>query len=192
MREWSRPAIGSASGWNATCTMARSNRLIALSLELGVLGEGLHSDPGTQEQLARARGQIPASLEELRAVARGIHPAVVSGHGLEVALEQLAARATVPVRLRVTIGSRLPERLEVAAFYLVPRLSRTSPNTRTRSTATVDVERDRRQCRDRGPRRRGWRRGQRAWLRSAWAGRPRRGPRSDGFGSRRRAVAARE
>ncbi len=116
-------------------------RLIALSLELGVLGEGLHSDPGTQEQLDRARGQIAASLEELRAVARGIHPAVVSGHGLEVALEQLAARATVPVRLRVTIGSRLPERLEVAAFYLVSEALANIAKHAQALTATVDVER---------------------------------------------------
>ena len=116
-------------------------RLIALSLELGVLGEGLHSDPGTQEQLDRARGQIAASLEELRAVARGIHPAVVSGHGLEVALEQLAARATVPVRLRVTIGSRLPERLEVAAFYLVSEGLANIAKHAHALTATVDVER---------------------------------------------------
>ena len=116
-------------------------RLIALSLELGVLGEGLHSDPGTQEQLDRARGEIAASLEELRAVARGIHPAVVSGHGLEVALEQLAARAPVPVRLRVTIGSRLPERLEVAAFYLVSEGLANIAKHAHALTATVDVER---------------------------------------------------
>ena len=52
-------------------------------------------------------------------MARGLHPAVVSGHGLAVALEQLAARAPVPVRLSVDVGSRLAEPLEVAAYYLV-------------------------------------------------------------------------
>ena len=44
---------------------------------------------------------------------------MVSGHGLEVALEQLAARAGVPVELTIETGGRLPEALEVAAFYLV-------------------------------------------------------------------------
>ena len=106
-----------------------------------MLEEGLQTDPGTQERLDRARGEIAASLEELRAVARGIHPAVVSGHGLEVALEQLAARAPVPVRLRVTIGSRLPERLEVAAFYLVSEGLVNIAKHAHALTATVDVER---------------------------------------------------
>lgn len=93
-------------------------RLIALSLELGLL-EDVQADPETRRRLDLARREIATSLEELRDVARGLHPAVVSGHGLEVALEQLVARAPIPVRLNVAVGSRLPERLEVAAFYLV-------------------------------------------------------------------------
>jgi signal transduction histidine kinase len=48
-----------------------------------------------------------------------LHPAVVSGHGLDVALEQLVAKAVVPVELTVEIESRLPEATEVAAYYLV-------------------------------------------------------------------------
>ena len=67
----------------------------------------------------QARRQIAASLGELREIARGIHPAVVSGHGLAVGLEQLAARAPVQVELRVEIEGRLPEALEVAAYYVV-------------------------------------------------------------------------
>ncbi|HXV58714.1 MAG TPA: histidine kinase [Gaiellaceae bacterium] len=94
-------------------------RLIALSLELGLLEERMGSAPDVRERLDQARRQIATSLEELRAVARGLHPAVVSGHGLEVALESLAARAPLPVRLTVELEGRLPERLEVAAFYLV-------------------------------------------------------------------------
>jgi signal transduction histidine kinase len=94
-------------------------RLIALSLELGLLEEGMRHDPDASTRLDRARREIATSLEELRDIARGIHPAVVSGHGIEIALEQLGARAAVPVRLTIVVGSRLPERLEVAAFYLV-------------------------------------------------------------------------
>jgi signal transduction histidine kinase len=52
-------------------------------------------------------------------VARGIHPAVLSGHGLAVALESLAATASLPVTLTVEIDRRLPEQVEVAAYYVV-------------------------------------------------------------------------
>jgi len=116
-------------------------RLIALSLELSRLEERLETDPDTRTRLDRARGEISKSLDELRAVARGIHPAVVSGHGLEVALEQLAARAPVPVRLSVALEGRLPEHLEVAAFYLVSE-SLTNIGKHARATsATVEVAR---------------------------------------------------
>jgi signal transduction histidine kinase len=94
-------------------------RLIALSLELRLLEEDLDGDATARGRLGHARKEIATSLEELRDVARGIHPAVVSAHGLEVALEQLAARAPVPVRVNVAVDGRLPEALEVAAYYVV-------------------------------------------------------------------------
>ena len=94
-------------------------RLIALSLELGLLEEQFDMDSDTGARLGQARREIANSLEELREVAHGIHPAVVSGHGLEIALQQLAARAPVPIRLHVDVGGRLPELLEVAVYYLV-------------------------------------------------------------------------
>jgi len=94
-------------------------RLIALSLELRLLEKQLGHQPEVGERLEEAQHQITASLEELRAVARGIHPAVLTGHGLAVALEQVAARASVPVRLTVKVGERLPEQVEVAAYYVV-------------------------------------------------------------------------
>ena len=94
-------------------------RLIALSLELGLLEDRLKADPDARTRLDRARHEIASSLAELRNLARGIHPAVVSGHGLEVALEELAAHAVIPVRLTVELDNRLPERIEVAAYYVV-------------------------------------------------------------------------
>lgn len=116
-------------------------RLIALSLELGLLEDALRADSDSSGRLARARREIATSLEELRAVARGLHPAVVSGHGLEIALEQLAARGPVPVRLEFAVGSRLPERLEVAAFYLVSEsLANIGKHARATS-ASVEVSR---------------------------------------------------
>ncbi|MGH3023935.1 MAG: histidine kinase [Gaiellaceae bacterium] len=116
-------------------------RLIALSLELSRLEERLGADPDAKARLDQARREITKSLDELRAVARGLHPAVVSGHGLEVALEQVAARAPLPVRLNVAVAGRLPEHLEVAAFYLVSE-SLTNIGKHARATsATVEVTR---------------------------------------------------
>jgi signal transduction histidine kinase len=94
-------------------------RLIALSLDLSRLEGRLGDDPEARAQIDQARAEIAQSLEELRDVARGLHPAVVSGHGLGVALESLAARAPVPVRLTVDLEGRVSERLEVAAYYVV-------------------------------------------------------------------------
>jgi signal transduction histidine kinase len=116
-------------------------RLIALSLELSLLEEKLASDADATARLASARREIGASLEELREVARGLHPAVVSGHGLAVALEQLVANAAVPVRLTVSIGSRLPEALEVAAYYLVSESLANVGKYAQASSATVEVMR---------------------------------------------------
>ena len=94
-------------------------RLIALSLDLSSLEEKLRGDPDARRQLEEAQREITMSLEELRALAYGLHPAVVTGHGLAVALEQVAARASVPVRLTVDVDGRLPEPVEVAAYNIV-------------------------------------------------------------------------
>ncbi|TGB16090.1 response regulator transcription factor family protein [Streptomyces sp. MZ04] len=94
-------------------------RLIALSLDLAMLEASLGGDPVARAHVAQARGEIATSLAELRDVARGLHPAVLSAHGLAVALESLAARAPVPVRLTVRLDGRLAEAVEVAAYYVV-------------------------------------------------------------------------
>ena len=112
-------------------------RLVALSLELGLLGESSGTDPETRARLTRAKAEVAASLEELRDVARGIYPAVLSNHGLSVALESLAAVAAVPVRLAVEIPGRLPEPVEVAAYYVVSE-SLTNAGKHARAT-TVSV-----------------------------------------------------
>jgi signal transduction histidine kinase len=94
-------------------------RLVALALELGLLAEKANSDPATQTQLKRARSEVAKSLDELRDVARGLHPAVVSGHGLAVALESLTTARPIEVKLKTDGLPRLPEQLEVAAYYVV-------------------------------------------------------------------------
>jgi signal transduction histidine kinase len=94
-------------------------RLVALALELGLLAEQADNDPGTQDRLKHARSEVAESLDELRDIARGLHPAVVSGHGLAVALESLAAATPFEVQLQTVGLPRLPEQLEVAAYYVV-------------------------------------------------------------------------
>jgi signal transduction histidine kinase len=116
-------------------------RLIALSLDLSRLEERLGDDPEARAQVDQARAEIAQSLEELREVARGLHPAVVSGHGLGVALESLAARAPVPVRLTVDVEERVDEPLEVAAFYVVSESLANIGKHAQATSATIDVAR---------------------------------------------------
>jgi signal transduction histidine kinase len=94
-------------------------RLVALSLELALLGEDPATAPDVKVRLQEARATVTASLAELRDVARGIYPAVLSGHGLAVALESLTAGAAVPAHLVVELDQRPPEAVEVAAYYVV-------------------------------------------------------------------------
>jgi len=117
-------------------------RLVALSLELTMLKKRFDADSEASTRIDHARSEIALSLDELRDIAHGLHPAVVSGHGLAVALESLAARAAVPVRLTVALDTRLPEQLEVAAYYLVSEsLVNVAKHARA-SSATVDVGRN--------------------------------------------------
>jgi signal transduction histidine kinase len=94
-------------------------RLIALSLTLRMLERELKDNPSVLGQLEDAQREITRSLDELRDIARGLHPAVLTAHGLAVALEQVVARAPLSVSLTVEVGERLPEAVEVAAYYVV-------------------------------------------------------------------------
>jgi signal transduction histidine kinase len=116
-------------------------RLVALSLELSLLEREVEDSREAKERLDRARREIAASLQELREIARGIHPAVVSGHGLAVALEQLTTLAPVPVKLTVALEDRLPEALEVAAYYLVCESLANVGKYAHASSASVDIAR---------------------------------------------------
>jgi signal transduction histidine kinase len=115
-------------------------RLVALSLELSVLRERLAGDPDASGRVDRMRREVAVSLDELRDLARGLHPAVLSGHGLAVAVESLVARAPLPVRLTMDLARRLPDAVEVAAYYVVSEsLANVGKHARARS-ATVDVQ----------------------------------------------------
>jgi signal transduction histidine kinase len=115
-------------------------RLVALALELGLLAEKTDADPATQARLKRARGEVAQSLEELRDVARGLHPAVVSAHGLAIALESLVVVTPLEVQLRTDELPRLPEHLEVAAYYVVSESLTNAAKHARASKVTVEVK----------------------------------------------------
>jgi signal transduction histidine kinase len=116
-------------------------RLVALSLELGILESRYGGDPEARSQIVGLREELAGSLAELRELARGLHPAVLTDHGLEVALEGLVARAPLPVDLQLRISDRLPAAQEVAAYYLVSESLTNVTKYANASSVTVEVAR---------------------------------------------------
>jgi signal transduction histidine kinase len=116
-------------------------RLVALSLDLRMLESRLGDDPDSRAQVDRMRQEIAASLDELRDIAHGLHPAVVTGHGLQIALESLVARAPLPVQLNVDLEQRVDEPVEVAAYYVVSESLANIGKHAQASMATVAVAR---------------------------------------------------
>jgi signal transduction histidine kinase len=117
-------------------------RLATLSLALAMLEELLGTDPGTRELLQQAQSNLAESLDELRELGQGIHPAILTDHGLAIALESLAKRSSVPIRLEVELDERLPERIEVAAYYLITECLANIAKYAQASSAGVVVSRD--------------------------------------------------
>jgi signal transduction histidine kinase len=96
-------------------------RLVALSLQLGLAQRRLQDGDGqaATAMLDAARVELNRALEELRELARGIHPAVLTDRGLEAALEALAERTPLPVSLDQMPAERLPAPVEAAAYFVV-------------------------------------------------------------------------
>jgi len=95
-------------------------RLVSLSLDL----RNAQADvPDTQAELrlelANIADGLVAALDDLREISRGIHPALLAKGGLDPALKALARRSPVPVELDIDLDGRLPEQVEIAAYYLV-------------------------------------------------------------------------
>jgi signal transduction histidine kinase len=95
-------------------------RLVALGMSLGLAEQKLASDPAAaQELLADARRGAHEALEELRDLARGIHPPVLADRGLEAAIAALAGRTPLHVRVNVDIDERPAAPVESAAYFVV-------------------------------------------------------------------------
>ncbi len=95
-------------------------RLVSLALSLRLALATLDTDPATaRATLDRARDELALALDELRELARGLHPAVLTDRGLRAAVEMLAGRARLPVEIAEVPAGRLPETVEAAAYYLI-------------------------------------------------------------------------
>lgn len=95
-------------------------RLVRLSMDLGRARKQVDSDPErARATLQEAIGQTRATLDELRALSRGIAPPVLADRGLTAALEEVVARSTIPVHLTMQVPAKLPEHVETAAYFVV-------------------------------------------------------------------------
>jgi signal transduction histidine kinase len=117
-------------------------RLVGVALLLGHARRRVDDDPEeTAALLDRALVELKTSLSELRDLARGIHPAVLTERGLEPALHALASRAPVPVAVQTDGEQRLPAPVEVAAYFVVAEALANVAKYAQASEATVAVRR---------------------------------------------------
>jgi signal transduction histidine kinase len=93
-------------------------RLLGLGMALQLLRTRLNSDPDASALLTETEAELQQALAELRELARGIHPAVLTDQGLGAAVRTLAARASIPVEVR-ELTERLPPHFETAAYFVV-------------------------------------------------------------------------
>src|SRR4051812_32664009 len=116
-------------------------RLVALALLLGRARSRADADPELQALLAQASDELQTSLTELRELARGIHPAILTDRGLEPALHALADRATVPVTVDVAVSRRLPGAVECAAYFVASEALQNVAKYAHATRASVTVRR---------------------------------------------------
>ncbi|MDK9496808.1 sensor domain-containing protein [Streptomyces katrae] len=98
-------------------------RLVALAMGLGLAKEKLLEDPeGAAAMVDEAHGEVKLALQELRDLARGIHPAVLTDRGLDAALSSVASRCLVPVKVHVDLAERPAEAIEGISYFVVSEL----------------------------------------------------------------------
>jgi len=116
-------------------------RLVSLALDLSSVGARVRGDPETAALVTAIRAELARSLEELRELAQGIHPAALTDHGLPVALETVTTRCAIPCSLTVAIEERLAMQVEVAIYYLVSEALTNVAKHAGASRASVSIAR---------------------------------------------------
>ncbi|MGW0419286.1 sensor histidine kinase [Streptomyces sp. NPDC003015] len=115
-------------------------RLVALAMDLGLAKEKLTEDPQAAARMVdEAHGEVKTALQELRDLARGIHPAVLTDRGLDAALSSVASRCTVPVQVEVDLPSRPAPAIEGIAYFTVSELLQNISKHSRATFAAVDV-----------------------------------------------------
>jgi signal transduction histidine kinase len=114
-------------------------RLVSLALRLRGAQAALPETGELAQRLDGAVSEVNGVLEELREVARGIHPAILTESGLRPALRALARRSAVPVSLDVQVAGRLPEPVEFAAYHAVSEALTSVAKYAHASAAEVEI-----------------------------------------------------
>jgi signal transduction histidine kinase len=115
-------------------------RLVALAMDLGLAKEKLLEDPEAAALMVdEAHGEVKLALQELRDLARGIHPAILTDRGLGPALSAVAARCTVPVSVTVDLMERPAQAIEGIAYYTTSELLQNISKHSGASRAIVDL-----------------------------------------------------
>jgi signal transduction histidine kinase len=116
-------------------------RLVSLALQIRAARAAV--PPAADELTAELDGvaaEIGGVLDELREIARGLHPSALTDGGLRPALRTLARRSAVPVRLDVHVAGRLPDQVELAAYYVIAEALTNAAKHADASEAAVQVE----------------------------------------------------
>jgi signal transduction histidine kinase len=115
-------------------------RLVSLTLDLRTAEASVPTDlTELQAQLSAIANELTGAQDDLREISRGIHPAILSEGGLGPALKSLTRRAALPVEPNVNIAGRLPETVEVAAYYVVAEALTNAAKHAQASSAQVEA-----------------------------------------------------
>jgi signal transduction histidine kinase len=115
-------------------------RLVSLAMELGLAKEKLLNVPEAAAKLVEeAHGEAKLALQELRDLARGIHPAILTDRGLDAALSSLAPRVKLPVRINVDLDERPAPAIEGIAYFVTSELLTNVAKHAQASSAQVDL-----------------------------------------------------
>ncbi|WP_371599142.1 sensor histidine kinase [Streptomyces sp. NBC_00564] len=117
-------------------------RLVNLAMGLGLAKEKLlegQADETVAAMVDEAHGEVKLALQELRDLARGIHPAVLTDRGLDAALSSVASRCTVPVKVTADLESRPAAAIEGIAYFTVSELLQNVSKHSGARSASVDV-----------------------------------------------------